>query len=139
MRAVIDTDVLVAAFKTPLGFCDQLVEEVIGGGIQLCYDGRVLEEYKDLLFRSHMGFELFFVRLVLERLVQSGSIVQPKKSQGALPEEADRAFLEVALGDGVDCLVTGDPKRYPEAARRGALILGPEEFLLRYRQSLGQP
>jgi predicted nucleic acid-binding protein len=139
MRVAIDTDVLVAAFKTPLGFCDQLVEEAIGGGIQLCYDGRVLEEYKDVLFRSHLGFELFFVRLVLERLVQSGSIVQPKKSKGALPEEADRAFLEVALGDAVDCLVTGDPGRYPEASRQGALVLAPEELLVRYRRCLGKP
>jgi predicted nucleic acid-binding protein len=139
MRVALDTDVLLAACKTPLGVCDQLMEEAIGGGIQLCYDSRVLDEYRQVLSRSHQGSELFFARLVLARLIQNGGIVQPQTSDRPLPEEADRPFLEVALADTVDCLVTGNLKRYPESARQGAVVLAPEEFLLQYRKTLGSP
>jgi predicted nucleic acid-binding protein len=137
MRVALDTDVLLSACKTPLGVCDQLMEEAIGGGIQLCYDSRVLDEYKQVLARSHRGSELFLARLVLARLVENGGVVEPRASNRPLPEEADRPFLEVALAESVDCLVTGDLKRYPESARQGAVVLAPEEFLARYRQSLG--
>ena len=44
------------------------------------------------------------------------------------PDKGDVPFLETALTENVP-LVTGNTKHFPTRARRGAVILTPQEFL----------
>ena len=58
MRVVLDTNVLVSGLLTPSGPCGQIVELVLDGVLDLCVDGRILDEYEDVLRRPKLAIPL---------------------------------------------------------------------------------
>ncbi|MBR5365329.1 MAG: PIN domain-containing protein [Clostridia bacterium] len=113
MLAVYDTNVLVSAFWTPQGKASALLREVISGKITLCYDARMMFEYKDVLLRPKFKFSESMVSSILDYIESSGlSVTPPAVSDVQFPDETDRAFFEVARFCSAP-LVTGNLKHYP--------------------------
>ena len=56
MRIVLDTNVLVSGFLSPYGPPGAILRSILAGSITLCFDERILTEYRDVLTRGRFAF-----------------------------------------------------------------------------------
>lgn len=126
--AVFDTDVIVAGFLSPHGPPGLIVEWLRQGSICAVLDGRVFEEYMEVLCRPEFGLEKKHVAMILD-LIQENALwltLGPDKMIHDLPDPDDAPFLELARKAGVD-LVTGNAKHFP--SRHGVRIVTPSQWV----------
>ena len=129
MRIVLDTNVLVAGLLSPYGPPAQVLRLVLSGNAQLCFDMRILTEYRQVLARPKFGFEKQSVTDLGDFLEETGDSTSPTPCGLDLPDLDDAMFLEVARASGAAYLVTGDLKHFPERMRTGILVVTPSVFI----------
>lgn len=134
MRIVLDTSVLVSGLLNPHGFPAEIVRLVAAGSVQLCFDARILSEYREVLNRPKFALDDSRVEALLEQIRACGHAVAAAPLQKSLRDPDDEAFLAVALAGNASCLVTGNVKHFPAASRQGMKVLSPAEFAKHYRQ-----
>ena len=134
MRVVLDTNVLVSGLSTPFGPPGQIIRIVADGSVALCYDARILAEYREVLHRPNFPFSSGSVEALLDQIVANGIVIAAMPLRSSLPDRDDEPFLEVALA-GEAPLVTGNLKHYPKLKRQGTLVESPAEFLARLRKT----
>jgi putative PIN family toxin of toxin-antitoxin system len=129
MRVVLDTNVIVSGVLTPSGPCGQIVELMVAGKLLPCVDGRVLDEYEELLLhRPKLAIPPGQGQWVLGVIAAAAERVAAMPLPAKLDDPDDAAFLEVAAAASV-VLVTGNIKHFPRRARAGVKVLTPREFL----------
>ena len=111
MRIVLDTNVLVAGFISPSGPPGAILRSILAGRVTVCFDERILAEYRDVLTRSSFAFDGDRVAEVLDLVEATGEPVLAEDLGIALPDAADAMFVEVATAAGGR--LSGD--RQPEA------------------------
>jgi len=129
MKIVLDTNVLVAGLLSPFGPPAQVLQLLLSGKVRLCYDGRVLAEYRQVLARPAFGFEAKLTEAVVEYLEHAGELAAVTPWPLELPDPDDAAFLEVAAGGQADYLITGNLRHFPSRKRRGVKVVTPAQFL----------
>jgi putative PIN family toxin of toxin-antitoxin system len=129
MKIVLDTNVLVSGLLQPFGPSGQIVRLVASGELILCYDSRILAEYREVLLREKFSFDPERVNALLEEIRASGIPVAARPLAARLPDPDDEPFLEIALTGEVQYLVTGNIKHYPAEARQGVAVLSPRSFI----------
>jgi len=129
MKVVLDTNVLVAGLLSPFGPPAQVLQLLLSGKVRLCYDGRVLAEYRQVLARPAFGFEAKLTEAVVEYLEHAGELAAVTPWPLELPDPDDAAFLEVAAGGQADYLITGNLRHFPSRKRRGVKVVTPAQFL----------
>ena len=139
MRIVLDTNVLVAGFISPSGPPGAIQRSILAGGVTVCFDERILAEYRDVLTRSRFSFDGDRVAEVLDLIEAMGEPVLAEDLGIALPDAADAMFVEVATAAGADCLVTGNRRHFPNEQLPGMRVLLPREFLDHVRDSRRRP
>lgn len=107
---------------------------IAAGSLSLRYDARIMAEYIQVLKRPKFSFSPDHVEALLVQVKAGGVIVASDPLSVRLPDEEDETFLEVALTGRAECLITGNLKHFPSAARQGMRVLAPAEFLDFYRQ-----
>ena len=128
--AVFDTNVIVAGFLSPQGPPGLIVEWLRQGLIRAVLDGRVYEEYMEVLCRAELGLDKKDVAVVLD-LIQENAIwpaLGPDDMIHNLPDPDDAPFLELAKKAGFD-LVTGNVKHFPNSHSRGVKIITPSQWV----------
>ena len=135
MKVVVDTNVLVAGLLSPFGRPGEVVRMIVAGSLSLLYDARIMAEYAHVLKRPKFSLNPEHIEALLDQVKAEGVIVASDPLFLRLPDKDDEAFLEVALAGHAQCLITGNLKHFPAAARQGMRILAPAEFLDVYRQS----
>ena len=133
MRVVIDTNVLVAGLLSPYGRPGEVVRMIAAGSLSLLYDARIMAEYAQVLKRPKFSLSPEPIEALLDQVKAAGAVVASDPLSVRLPDEEDETFLEVALAGRAQCLVTGNVKHFPAAARQGMRVLTPAEFLDFYR------
>lgn len=133
MKIVLDTNVLVSGLLQPFGPSGQIVRLVASGELILCHDARILAEYQEVLLREKFRFDPERVEALLEEIRASGIPVAARPLAIRLPDPDDEPFLEIALAEGAQCLVTGNLKHYPDEAKQGVEVLSPRSFIELYR------
>ena len=129
MKAVIDTNVLVAGLLSATGPPGWIVEAALSGRIEPVFDMAILQEYEEVLHRSELGLAPDRVDDLLAALEEFGALVvgAPPWSAG-LPDPDDAPFLAVArVADSV--VVTGNTRHFPPRSRRGVTVLTPRQFV----------
>ena len=126
---VVDTNVLVSGLISPFGPPGVIVGLVATGALRLCYDPRILAEYREVLERPLFAFRPGDVETLLSRIAAHGVPLAPAPLSGRLPDTGDRPFLEVAVSAGAAFLVTGNLKHFPPDCRHGIRVVSPREFL----------
>jgi predicted nucleic acid-binding protein len=129
IRAVVDTNVLVAGFLSTAGPPGRIVDWLRAGTVIAVLDDRILAEYAEVLVRPVFGLPPADVEDVLASIrsravwvdVGPGSSVQ-------LPDADDAAFAECALVEAVP-LVTSNLRHFPRLACQGLRALTPAEFV----------
>ena len=130
MRIVLDTNVLVSAVLSPAGPPAEILSLVINEEVILCYDDRVLNEYRGVLGRERFGFDGEAVSSLVSFLEQTGERVNATPLDLQLPDPDDRVFFEILESAAADFLVTGNTRHYHSLGDRR--IVTPREFMTRY-------
>lgn len=133
MRFVLDTNVLVAALRSPLGASHALVSALPLAGWELVLSVPVYLEYQDVLLRpglvpsafSHADVVAFCRYLASVAHAQDVYFLWPS----ILPDPKDDMFLELAVASGATHIVTHNVRHFQNAPDFGVCALAPAAFL----------
>jgi len=130
VKAVFDTNVLVAAFVTE-GLCSKILMRGRKRQFHLIACPIILREFEDVLIKKFFASRNE-VRSTLEIVSETiHRIVRPSETvQGICRDPDDDAILACALAAGADYLVTGDADLLALKTFRGIRIITPREFEL---------
>ena len=131
MRIVLDTNVLVAGLLSPHAAPARVVQAVVAGHVRVCFDSRIVAEYRQVLARPKFGFNQDLAEEVVDWIEASGELVAPPPLSISLPDPDDVMFLEVAMAAKADHLVTGNVRHYPAGKRHGVSVIKPGQFVER--------
>lgn len=134
MKIVLDTNVLVSGLLNPYSASGEILQLVASGALELCYDARILGEYRNVLLRPKFAFDKFYVDSLLDQIRFCGHVVAAKPLKTKLPDPNDEPFLEVALEGEAQCLVTGNLKHFPIELSNSMNRFSPSDFLEYYRR-----
>ena len=129
MRLVLDTNVLVSGILSPHGPPAAVLRALLTERVTLCFDERILSEYRDVLTRDKFSFDRELVKELVAFLEAAGSATLAAPLSLSLPDAGDQMFIEVAVASRADFLVTGNLKHFPDRAREGVAVVSPREFL----------
>jgi putative PIN family toxin of toxin-antitoxin system len=130
MRVVVDTNILVSAIINPDRAPGLIVEKILAWKITVLYDDRIVAEYREVLMRRAMGFDIADVNRILDGILDSGEYVSGQRLDVELPDQTDLPFLEVATAGFADALITGKAKHFkPRRGRHNMNIVSPAEFV----------
>lgn len=121
MRAVLDTDVIVAAFHSDQGASRQLLLAALDRRFVMLISVPLMLEYEAVLTRpEHLvaaGITAADANTVLDALAAVSQPVQlPFFWRPRLKDPGDEMVLETAVNGAADCLVTFNLKHLGEAA-----------------------
>ena len=129
MKIVLDTNVLVSGILSPNGPPAAVLRALLTERVTLCFDERIVSEYRDVLTRTRFAFDRELVEELIGFLESAGSPTLATPLAVTLPDPWDQMFVEVAVSSNADCLVTGNLRHFPEPARAGVRVVSPREFL----------
>lgn len=140
MIIVLDTNVVVSGILKPSSPAAAILRLVADGAIQLAYDLRFLQEYREVLGREKFHFSKESATIFLSQIGQEGFMISARPISFRLPDPDDLPFLEVALSTTATGIVTGNKRYFPRRQYGGVRIFSPVEFLESYRKlhSLGR-
>ncbi|MCL2634257.1 MAG: putative toxin-antitoxin system toxin component, PIN family [Oscillospiraceae bacterium] len=127
INIVIDTNILVSALWSENSNPYKIMHMLPSNRFTLCFNDKILIEYKTVLSRPAFGFNASQVDSLLLKIVKFGKNVEVTPSSVKLPDEDDRKFYDTAK----ECnavLVTGNIKHFPVEK----FIMTPKDFLLKY-------
>jgi putative PIN family toxin of toxin-antitoxin system len=131
LRAVPDTNVLIAAAIKPTGLCRELLDAAIAGEWQLIVSPLLLGELEDVLRRPKFNATITDETIrdfVAGLAVISEVAADPPSRASRLRDPKDDYLLELALAANADVLITGD-QDLTDVAAPGLLIQTPRDFL----------
>jgi len=140
MRLVLDTDVIVAALRSPTGASSALLLAIDDGLAELLATVPLFLEYEAVSHRpEHMlasGLRAAELAMFFDRLVE---LVVPVEAwflwRPQLRDPADEMVLEAAVNGQADALVTFNRRHFlPAAARFDLPVLLPGEILMKVRK-----
>ena len=134
MRIVLDTNVLVSGLLSRDGPPGKIVQMVAGGTLVVCFEGRILAEYRDVLSRPRFRFDPLEVARLLEQIEADGEEVLTDPLTVRLTDRRDEPFLEVAVAAGAEFLVTGNLRHFPVSLRHGVAVVSPTAFIEALRE-----
>jgi len=137
VRIVLDTNVLVSGFLSPHGPPGAILRSVLAGSITVCFDERILDEYRDVLSRGSFAFDADRVDEVAAFIEAHGEFVLAETFGVELPDAEDAMFVEVAAG--ADVLVTGNRKHFPDEALPDVRVSLPGAFVEEYLRNPRRP
>jgi putative PIN family toxin of toxin-antitoxin system len=133
MKVVLDTNVVVSAFLSPLGNPAAILRLVLSRSLDICFDTAILIEYEQVLSREKFAGKVYqpairrFFELTRDFGLKTISVPCPV----ILPDETDRKFYEVAKA-AFAVLITGNKKHFPDEP----FIKNPAEFIAQIRTDL---
>lgn len=137
MRVVLDTNVLISGLLSPHGPPGRILDSLLAGAITILFDDRILDEYREVLARPVFDFEPANREALIAYLESSGLPVAAPPLPVVLPDPDDLPFLEVAVAERADALVTGNVKHFkPVRGKHTVAVNTPAEFLARVRKRL---
>lgn len=134
IRVVLDTNVLVSAFRSRRGASFQLLRAIADGAFQPCLSVPLVLEYEATL-RRVLGAEDPRIEPVLDYLCAVSELTEIYFLwRPALRDPGDEMVLEVAVGAGAKTIVTHNVRDFVGVESRfGVRVMSPGEFLTELR------
>lgn len=139
MRFVLDTDVIVAAMRSPSGASAALLVSALEGGLTLCANVALVLEYEAVCSRTEHFTAAGFSQLELDVFLTAlAALVEPVPSyfvwRPQLRDPNDEMVLEAAVNGAVDAIVSFNLRDFGAApARFGIDVLLPSEAIRRLK------
>jgi len=128
VRAVVDTNVVISALLKPGSVPDLALRVVLDEGA-LLWDARIEAEYRRVCWRDKFRrVPRDRIAALLSRIAERAEAIAPVAWHGAMTDEDDRAFVEVALGGAADAIVTGNLRHFPDDL--GVPVVSPASLLV---------
>jgi putative PIN family toxin of toxin-antitoxin system len=130
MKAVFDTNVLIAAFLTE-GVCSKLLARARRKEFQLCICPFLLQEFERVLtkkLKASAGEKDLAVELLLEAVQEQ--LIPTKEIKGVCRDKDDDHVLSCAVEAQAGYLVTGDEDLLILNKFQGVRIITPRKFEL---------
>ena len=137
MKAVLDTDVIVAGMRSATGASRRLLELLEVGTFESVLSVALVLEYEAVLKRpkhqTALGLTVEDIDEFIDGILRATVLVVPFYSwRPTLTDPNDEMVLETAINGGVSVIVTFNTRHLAEAAQRfGIEVLRPGEFLRR--------
>jgi putative PIN family toxin of toxin-antitoxin system len=132
IRAVIDTNVLVAALRSSTGASHQILLAADRGEFELALSVPLLAEYDDVCHRPDNGIQLSAKAIddIINRIAQ---IARQQTIhylwRGILPDPKDDMVFEVAVAAEASHIITFNRKDLMPASEFGIKVILPSQFL----------
>ena len=132
---MLDSNVLVAAFRSDSGASRRILEAALARGFELLLSVPLMFEYEAVLTRpehlSASGASAEDVEDLLDGLAAVGRRVRLAfRWRPALPDPNDDMVLETAVNGQAHAIITFNERDFnPVAARFGCRVMRPGEFL----------
>jgi len=136
MRAVMDTNVLVAALRSRSGASFEILRRLRLGEWTVVLSNHLLYEYEEILKRqaSELGLSLEDVDELLNAIcARAEESVLSHEWQPILNDPDDEPLVQLTVESGADCLVSHNIRDLAPAAGLGVQLLQPREFLAKLR------
>ena len=132
IRAVLDTNVLLASLLSRRGAAFEIMERLRRGEWRLVLSNHLLLEYEEVLKRNAavLGLTLAEVDLYLNSICQAAdcfALAAPQPPR--LPDPDDEPLLRLAGASGARLITTHNLRHVRAAAAHGIAVLPPREFL----------
>ena len=137
MKVVLDTNVLVAGLLNPYGAPGRIVQMVAAGELELCFDARILAEYRQVLSRPVFPFRADEIEALLSQIHSAGRPAAARPLAQRLPDPGDEPFMEVAQGAEAEYLITGNSRHFPGRLRARVRVVSPHKFVEIWRETVG--
>ena len=136
---MLDTDVAVAAMRSPTGGSAELLRRIDGGGAQMLLTVALALEYEAICtlaeHRLASGLSAAEAGIYVDGLI---GMAEPVKSffrwRPQLRDPGDEMVLEAAVNGQADAIVTFNESDLREARRFGIEVIRPGEALRRIKQ-----
>ena len=138
IRAVLDTNVFLSAFRSQEGASFQIVNRLERGEFVLVLSQTVLAEYEEVLKREliPLGYPVSALELFLDDLCRSVEIFKLSGFwKTALPDPDDESLAQLAMESKTDYLVTHNARHFPANRLPAVQVVDPKTFLSILRQS----
>ena len=139
MRLVLDTNVVVAAFRSRRGASSVLLRRTEAGTNRMLCSTALLLEYEAVLGRAATreatGHSLRDVERIMDALAAIAEPVEVRfRTRPLLRDPNDEIVIEAASNGRADAIVTHNVKDFAPAQILGIDIATPAEILRRLRQ-----
>lgn len=132
IRAVLDTNVLLAALRSRNGASFEIISRYRYGEFKMLISNTVLSEYDEVLKREGPAFGVTsaIVDRYLNALCAGADAFRTSSFwKPALPDADDEAFAQLALEAKVGYLVTFNQRHFPANRLPAVRVVSPKEFL----------
>lgn len=135
---MVDTNVVVAAFRSASGASNELLRQAASGTVKLLCSTALFLEYEAVLGRPEVrmatGHGLEDVESVMDAIAAIAEPVDVQfKTRPALRDPNDEMVLEVASNGDSDYIVTHNLRDFAPAIDLGIAVATPREILRRLR------
>jgi putative PIN family toxin of toxin-antitoxin system len=132
IRAVIDTNVFIAALRSSSGASHQILMAADRGDFQMVLSVPLLAEYEDVSSRPDMGITI--PPSAVDAIIRRLAMVAHKQEiyflwRSILPDPGDDMVLEAAIAAGATHIVTFNLKDLRPASQFGITVLPPSAFI----------
>jgi len=131
-RAVLDTNVILAALLSRRGAAFAILERLRRGEWRLVLSNHLLFEYEEIIKRNAavLGLTHEEVDQFLNAICLAADLVQlPTAQPPRLPDPDDEPLLRLAETSGTRLITTHNLRHLLPAKAHGVAVLSPREFL----------
>ena len=127
-KAVIDTNVFIAAYFKSTGTCAKVIDLWTAKVFQLAVSDEILDEYEEVLLRK--GISPNLVKDLNTAILQSAVYVTPSKRIRLINDDPeDNKFLECAESAEAKYIISGDMHLKKLGRYKSTYIISPQQFL----------
>lgn len=137
-RAVMDTNILVAAFRSRTGASYEIFQRLRRDEWTAVLSNHLIFEYEEILKReaADLSLSLDDVDQILNALCARGEEWPLTHNwEPVLPDPDDEPLVQLARESGALVIVTHNTRHLQPATKLGIQVLKPREFVVRLSQS----
>jgi len=139
MRAILDTNVLVAGLRSRRGAAHEILRRLARRQWTIVLSNNVLTEYQEVLHREQRA--LPYTHEEIERLLDGLCLAAEKKRLRSrwwpvLSDPDDEMMVHLAVEGRVEYVVTHNVRHLQPAGRFGVSVVTPAEFLRELRKKV---
>lgn len=139
MKVVLDTDVIVAAIRSPTGASAALLQYIAEGGATMILSVAMALEYEAVCVRAEhqlaSGLNEKEIHVFLDGLFAlAHPVIAHFRWRPQLHDAADEMVLEAAVNSGADAIVSFNHRHFGEVPKQfGINLYKPSELLRRVK------
>lgn len=132
IKVVIDTNILIDAWRDDFSYTRKIINEVLGGHILAYASHKIWREYQLILDRLVNNDEH---RRLANNFFGMIEMVEPRRRVRVVKyDRDDNKFFEAALEAKAEYIISNDCHLWEVGEHQGVKVLKPEDFWLEYKK-----